>query len=76
MISIPRAFGFHVRAVVLRLIYALPTPHREVLTRRDIEELDTAEVAEILGISFNAVKVRLAPCATKALRTVIAREPA
>lgn len=37
----------------------LPATYRTVLLLRDIEELDTGEVAEMLGISANAVKIRL-----------------
>ncbi|MEO8195371.1 MAG: sigma-70 family RNA polymerase sigma factor [Thermoanaerobaculia bacterium] len=37
----------------------LPPTYRTVLLLRDIEELDTGEVAEQLGISANAVKIRL-----------------
>ncbi len=37
----------------------LPVTYRTVLLLRDIEELDTEEVAAALGISANAVKIRL-----------------
>ncbi|MEO8276876.1 MAG: sigma-70 family RNA polymerase sigma factor [Thermoanaerobaculia bacterium] len=37
----------------------LPETYRTVLLLRDIEELDTAEVAGMLGVSANAVKIRL-----------------
>jgi RNA polymerase sigma-70 factor, ECF subfamily len=37
----------------------LPESYRTVLLLRDIEELDTAETARLLGISEGAVKVRL-----------------
>ncbi len=40
---------------------------------RDIEELDTAEAAEILGTTPNAVKIRLHR-ARQALRPVLERE--
>jgi RNA polymerase sigma-70 factor (ECF subfamily) len=40
-------------------IAALPVMYREVLLLRDIEELNTAEVAEVLQISVASVKVRL-----------------
>jgi RNA polymerase sigma-70 factor, ECF subfamily len=44
---------------VRQSIAALPTTYRTVLLLRDIEELGTAEVGELLGISQNAVKIRL-----------------
>lgn len=37
----------------------LPDPHRTVLLMRDIEELDTATTAELLGVSVAEVKTRL-----------------
>lgn len=48
-----------VRERVRASIDRLPVTYRTVLLLRDIEELDTAEVAEALGISANAVKIRL-----------------
>lgn len=48
----------------------LPTAYRTVLLLRDIEELDTMEVARMLGISTNAVKIRLHR-ARQALRTLL-----
>lgn len=50
-----REVGDLVRAAIDRL----PPTYRMVLLMRDIEELDTAETAAALGISENAVKVRL-----------------
>lgn len=47
------------RALVLSKIGDLPENYRIVLMLRDIEELDTAEVAEMLEISETNVKVRL-----------------
>ena len=47
------------RELVRRTIDRLPPTYRETLILRDIEELDTAEVAEKLGITANAVKIRL-----------------
>lgn len=47
------------RALVLSKIHELPDSYRIVLLLRDIEELDTAEVAEMLGITPGNVKVRL-----------------
>jgi RNA polymerase sigma-70 factor (ECF subfamily) len=40
---------------------------------RDLEEMSTAEVAEMLGVSTNVVKVRLHR-ARQALRTLLERE--
>ena len=37
----------------------LPERYRNVLLLRDIEELDTQETAELMGISQGAVKTRL-----------------
>lgn len=47
------------RALVISKIHELPDDYRIVLLLRDIEELDTAEVAEVLGITPGNVKVRL-----------------
>ena len=48
-----------VRELVRRNIDELPESSRVVLLLRDIEEMSTEETAEQLGISANAVKVRL-----------------
>jgi len=48
-----------VRVRVRECIDRLPEGHRTVLLLRDIEELDTAETARLLGITEGAVKVRL-----------------
>jgi RNA polymerase sigma-70 factor (ECF subfamily) len=48
-----------VRAKLRRAIDGLPDNYRIVLILRDIEELDTAETAEKLGMTSGAVKVRL-----------------
>jgi RNA polymerase sigma-70 factor, ECF subfamily len=48
-----------VREHVRRAIDCLPETYRTVLILRDIEQLDTAEAAETLGITPGAVKVRL-----------------
>ncbi len=58
------------RAHVRECIAALPEQHRVVLLLRDIEELDTQETADRLGISPAAVKVRLHR-ARQALRTLL-----
>lgn len=58
------------RDLVRRRIAELPETYRTVLMLRDIEELDTRETAELLGIEENAVKVRLHR-ARQALRTLL-----
>ncbi len=58
------------RRLVQEGIDQLPDSYREVLILRDIEELDTQEAAETLGISANAVKTRLHR-ARQALREVL-----
>lgn len=58
------------RAKVRSCIEQLPEPYRVVLLLRDIEELDTAETAERVGITQAAVKVRLHR-ARQALRTLL-----
>jgi len=65
--------GRDTRALVRRSIAKLPDSYRVVLILRDIEELDTAETAEQLGLSQNIVKVRLHR-ARQALRTIIERD--
>ena len=47
------------RAKVRAAIDRLPERYRTVLLLRDIEELDTEETARILGVTVNAVKIRL-----------------
>ena len=61
------------RALVRAKIEQLPDSYRIVLMLRDIEEMDTAEVAELLDISQGNVKVRLHR-ARSALKTLL--EPA
>jgi RNA polymerase sigma-70 factor (ECF subfamily) len=58
------------RAAVHEAIDKLPEAYRIVLTLRDIEELSTAETAEILGVTKNVVKIRLHR-ARQALRTLL-----
>jgi RNA polymerase sigma-70 factor, ECF subfamily len=58
------------RGQVRAAIDRLPESYRTVLLLRDIEELDTTEVAGMLGISGNAVKIRLHR-ARQALRTLL-----
>ncbi len=42
-----------------KAILALPKPYRLVLILRDMEQLDTKEVAEVMGISEDTTKMRL-----------------
>jgi RNA polymerase sigma-70 factor (ECF subfamily) len=58
--------GAHVRACIDRL----PDPYREVLVLRDMEDLDTEQTAQHLGINPGAVKTRLHR-ARQALRTLL-----
>ena len=55
-----------VRAAISRL----PESYRVVLMMRDIEELSTEETAQMLGLTPNAVKIRLHR-ARQALRTLL-----
>jgi RNA polymerase sigma-70 factor (ECF subfamily) len=59
-----------IRARVRAAIDRLPETYRTVLLLRDVEELETAEVAELLGVTPNAVKIRLHR-ARQALRTLL-----
>ncbi|HYC55072.1 MAG TPA: sigma-70 family RNA polymerase sigma factor [Thermoanaerobaculia bacterium] len=58
------------RGAVREAIAKLPDAYRIVLHLRDIEELSTAETAEILGTTKNIVKIRLHR-ARQALRTLL-----
>jgi len=58
------------RALVRECIDRLPETYRTVLLLRDIEELDTEEAAQLIGISPNAIKIRLHR-ARQALRTLL-----
>jgi RNA polymerase sigma-70 factor (ECF subfamily) len=48
-----------IRERVRAAIDRLPESYRTVLLLRDIEELDTAEAAQALGVNPNTVKIRL-----------------
>jgi RNA polymerase sigma-70 factor (ECF subfamily) len=61
------------RQQVRAAIDELPDTYRVVLLMRDIEELTTEETAEGLGVTTNAVKIRLHR-ARQALRTILERE--
>ena len=58
------------RKQVRACIDQLPETYRTVLLLRDIEEMDTEEVAELLGCTTNCVKTRLHR-ARQALRTLL-----
>ena len=60
------------RAIVRQCIDELPENYRVVLTLRDIEELSTQEVADVLRLTVTAVKVRLHR-ARQALSTLLRR---
>jgi RNA polymerase sigma-70 factor (ECF subfamily) len=59
------------RSLVRACIEQLPESYRTILLLRDIEEMDTDEAARALGISANAVKIRLHR-ARQALRSLLA----
>lgn len=59
------------RGIVRRAIDGLPETYRSVLLLRDIEEVTTEEAARLLGVTENAVKIRLHR-ARQALRTLLA----
>jgi RNA polymerase sigma-70 factor, ECF subfamily len=65
--------GLETQELVRRSIDRLPEVYRSVLILRDIEDLDTAEAAEMLAITPNAAKIRLHR-ARQALKTLIERE--
>jgi len=58
------------RAEVRRCVEQLPEQYRAVIVLRDLQELSTAETATVLGITENAVKIRLHR-AHQALRTLL-----
>jgi RNA polymerase sigma-70 factor (ECF subfamily) len=60
------------RVAVRAAVDALPDTYRTVIVLRDLEDLDTGETAAALGISPNAVKVRLHR-ARQALLTLLQR---
>ena len=59
-----------VRALVRESIDRLPETYRVVLLLRDLEELSTEEAAEALGVTPNAIKIRLHR-ARQALRAIL-----
>ena len=60
------------RAEVRRCVEQLPEQYHAVIVLRDMQELSTAEAATVLGITENAVKIRLHR-ARQALRTLLVR---
>jgi RNA polymerase sigma-70 factor (ECF subfamily) len=58
------------RTIVRQAIDRLPDPYRTVLLLRDIEEISTEDAARFLGVTENAVKIRLHR-ARQALRTLL-----
>jgi RNA polymerase sigma-70 factor, ECF subfamily len=60
------------RAIIRECIAELPEAYRTVLLMRDIEDLSTNEVADILRITPNAAKIRLHR-ARQALTTLLRR---
>ena len=61
------------RQMVRRCIDQLPESYRAVLLLREIEDLDIGEVAAMLAVSPNAIKIRVHR-ARHALRNLIERE--
>jgi RNA polymerase sigma-70 factor, ECF subfamily len=68
--SLSRLTREETRAQVQSCIDRLPAPYRVVLRLRDIEELDTDQTAQRLGIASGAVRTRLHR-ARQALRTLL-----
>jgi RNA polymerase sigma-70 factor (ECF subfamily) len=54
-----RAVSSEMREYLESAVDAIPEPYRVVLVLRDVEELSTAETAETLQLTENAVKIRL-----------------
>ncbi|HOC19178.1 MAG TPA: RNA polymerase sigma factor [Vicinamibacterales bacterium] len=54
-----RAFSFELRALLETAIDTLAPGYREVFMLREVEGMSTAEVAEALGLTDEAVKTRL-----------------
>lgn len=68
--ALERASSYEVRQLVRECIDRLPDSYREVLLLRDIEQLDTAEVARLLNCTVANTKTRLHR-ARMALRTLL-----
>src|SRR5262249_44979094 len=67
------AFGREVRSLVEAAVDALPESYRTVFVLRQIEELSTAETAECLELSEEAVKVRLHRARTALKQDLLSR---
>jgi RNA polymerase sigma-70 factor, ECF subfamily len=63
------------RALVRTCIDELPDRYRSILVMRDVEDVSNAEVAQMLGVTPNAVKIRLHR-ARQALATLLRRRMA
>lgn len=59
------------RAYIRGVVEELPEQYRAVLLLSDVEELSNAEIAEILGLSLDTVKIRLHRARTR-LRVALA----
>ncbi len=70
--AIEHASRNEMQALLRELIDQLPANYREALLLRDLEELPTDEVAALLDITPNAVKIRVHR-ARHALRTLLER---
>ncbi len=68
--ALARLTGAETRVQVRACIDRLPESYREVLILRDIEEIDTEQTAQMLGINPGTVKTRLHR-ARQALRTLL-----
>jgi len=55
------------------IVQQLPESYREVLTLRDVDGLSNADVADALGLSLAAVKVRLHRARGRLRRTIVDR---
>ncbi|MBX7185419.1 MAG: sigma-70 family RNA polymerase sigma factor, partial [Vicinamibacteria bacterium] len=69
--ALQRVESRETREFVRSCIDRLPDIYRVVLLLRDIEEMDTSEAAEVLGVTEGVVKVRLHR-ARHALRRLLA----
>jgi RNA polymerase sigma-70 factor (ECF subfamily) len=67
------AFAGELRTLLERAIDTLPDGMREVFVLRDVEGLNTAEVAESLGVSEDVVKTRLSRGRAALRRALLAR---
>ena len=68
-----RALGSEMRGYLESAVDSIPDAYRVVLVLRDVEELSTAETADALGLTENAVKVRLHRARAMVRRELAAR---